>query len=621
MTLLGNFTALLVLLIVSIVLAGAGKRVLGLLGVETSSALDTLLFSLPLGAVLLELAVSAGELLPNVRFGVIAAACLVGVVGLTGVPAKLRDLAVLWRRFWSLQALERALGCALFAVLGLLGLASLAPLTGSDALHYHFTTQKLYLLDGFHPDWNLLHGFFCALGHQLILAGLAFGSDKLAMGLIFLGGVAAALATFRLAQQWTSGAWPFAAALAFALTPVTFWQISAAGAPDIWMCALLPLGVLAILLAERTQTLAACILAGVLAGALAGSKYTGILMAGALLIALAIELRSVQKCLAFFGSAVATGIWPYLRNWIWTGDPIFPFFFWKRHDLTGNLGALASILRDTGASNAHGPGRVLRFPIFALADSDGLAAWQFLGPLVLALAPIAFLSVRKSPLWRVVLIVWLIVSLGIGATSGIPRFLLPVLPLALAASVGGVALLTQQRFRTLRAVTILSLAGFCMAGFGAMALYSRAAWSVALGRVTPASYLRVHGPDFERSEFVNEQLSALTRTDPSARALVFFRHLYYLQVPFVAGAALDSWEMSPSALSTDQAWRNLFVRRHIRWVVKAPDYPEEFSTSLTHLESVGILKPCATGTVESIQGFRMYGQLASEPIAILCVNP
>ena len=257
----------------------------------------------------------------------------------------------------------------------------------------------------------------------------------------------------------------------------------------------------------------------------------------------------------------------------------------------------------------------------AVADSDGLAAWQFLGPLVLALAPVALLSVRKTPLWRVVLVVWLLVSLGIGATSGIPRFLLPVLPLALAASVGGVALLTQERFRALRAVTILSLAGFCVAGFGAMALYSRAAWSVALGRVTPESYLRVHGPDFERSLFVNEHLAGFSRTDRSARALIFFRHLYYLQVPFVAGAALDSWEMSPSALSNDQAWRNLFGQRHIRWVVKAPEYPEEFRASLTHLESVGVLQPCATGTVESIQGFRMYGQLAREPIAILCVNP
>ena len=621
MTLLGTFAASLVLLIVSILLAGAGKRVLRLLRVEISNALDAFLYSLVLGAVLLELAVSAGELLPNVRFGVIAAACLVGAAGLTGARGAFRDLAALWQGFRSRLPLEQALACGLFAVLGLMGLASLAPLTGSDALHYHFTTQELYLRYGFHPDWNLLHGFFCALGHQLILAGLAFGSDRLAMGLIFLGGVAATFATFRTAQQWTTGAWPYAVALAFALTPVTFWQISVAGAPDIWMCAQLPLSVLAILQAQRTQTFAPCILAGILAGALAGSKYTGILMAGALLVAFAVELRSVQKCLAFFSSAVVIGVWPYLRNWIWTGDPIFPFFFSRRHDLTGNLDAIASILRDTGASNRHELGRVLRFPIFAVADSDGLAAWQFLGPLVLAFAPVALLSVRKSPLWRVVLIVWLIVSLGVGATSGIPRFLLPVLPLALSAAVGGVVLLTQQRFRVLRAVTILSVAGFCVAGFGAMVLYSRAAWSVALGRQTPESYLRVHGPDFGRCEFVNEHLSALSRADPSARALIFFRHLYYLHVPFVAGDALDSWEMSPAALSTDQAWRNLFVRRHIRWVVKAPDYPEEFSTSLKRLESDGILKPCASGTVESIQGFRMNGHLASEPIVILCVNP
>jgi hypothetical protein len=173
----------------------------------------------------------------------------------------------------------------------------------------------------------------------------------------------------------------------------------------------------------------------------------------------------------------------------------------------------------------------------------------------------------------------------------------------------------------LRAITILSLAGFCVTGFGAMVLYSRDAWSVVLGRVAPVFYLRVHGPDFERSEFVNERLSAASRTDPSGRALIFFHHLYYVQVPFMAGDSLDSWEMSPPALSTDQAWRDLFARRHIRWVVKVPEYPEEFFASLTRLETDGILKSCASGTVESIQGFRMNGRLASEPIAILCVNP
>src|SRR5258705_69312 len=85
------------------------------------------------------------------------------------------------------------LGALFLLVLVLLGFASLAPVTGSDALHYHFTTQALYLAEGFHAPWPLLHGFFCGLSHQLILAGLAFGSDQLAQGWLFWGGALGAL--------------------------------------------------------------------------------------------------------------------------------------------------------------------------------------------------------------------------------------------------------------------------------------------------------------------------------------------------------------------------------------------------------------------------------------------
>jgi hypothetical protein len=620
MMLLGSLIAAVALVVFSILLAGAGSSALRLLRLEIPSALESLLYSLVLGTIFLELAVSVGQLLPSVRVGVIAAACITAVIGITGQFRVLRDLSAVCDRFRALPRVERFLGVALLGILALQGLASFAPVTGSDALHYHFTIQAQYLHQGFHADWSLLHGFFCALGHQLILAGLAFGSDKLANGLIFLGGVAAALSTFRLARQWTSGAWPFAAALVFALTPVVFWQISAAGAPDIWMCSLLPLGVLAILLALRAPTVSACILAGILAGALAGAKYTGIMMAGALLVAFAVEIRSVQKCLVFFVSALAVGVWPYLRNWIWTGDPIFPFFFARRSDLAGNLMVLHWLLKDTGASNPHGFTRVVRFPIFAIADTNGLAAWQFLGPLILALAPIVLISLRNTRLWRVVMIVWLMVSLAVGMTSGIPRFLLPVLPLALAASLGAVALFTQGRFRLLRTVTVLSIAGFCLLGFAALAVYSRPAWSVALGRISRESYLRIQAPDFERSEFVNSYLATLPVDERSARALVFFRHLYYLHVPFVAGSPDDSWELSPDALVSNQQWIDFFSRRHIRWVVKSPGYPVELAAPLARLERDGVLKPCSIGTVQSIQGFRINGQFASEPIAIFCVS-
>jgi len=607
--------------LLSLLLVGAGKRLIRALHIVVDNAFEELLYSFALGVLTLEIAVSLGELLPNVRFGVVLAVCVVLALGLLAIGEVFREIKAVCIRFRLLPREQVALGLALLGVVALEGLAAMAPLTGSDAMRYHFTVPGRYLQDGFHADWGLLHGFFCGLGHQLILAGLALGSEEIAKGLIFAGGVAASLATLRLAQNWVPGRWAFAIALAFTLTPVVFWQTAAAGAPDIWMCALLPLAVLAILAAERSPSAPACVLAGILTGGLAGAKYTGILMAGALLIAFVVEIRSFRKGLTFFAAAVAAGFWPYLRNFWWTGDPIFPFFFARRPQPTMNLAALGSLLKDTGASNPHEFARVMRFPLFAIADHDGLATWQLLGPLILALAPIAIWSVRRTALWRVALIVWLIVSIGVGMTSGIPRFLLPVLPVALASSIGGVVLLTRTRFPLLRWTTVLTIAAFCLAGFAALAIYSRPAWSVALGRDSRDAYLRVHAPDFERSQFVNTNVTRLAGTDRSARVLIFYRHLYYLRVPFLLGDPLDNWEMSPSVLNSDEQWRALFARDHVRWVVKASGYPIELATSLAHLEATGVLKPCAGGTVRTLQGFRMYGQLADEPITLMCVTP
>lgn len=620
MTLLSSLAAASALLLFVLLLAGVGKRALRFLAMDFASSLESLLFSVALGAIALELAVTAGELVRNVRYGVIGAAAIVALVGCAGLREALRDLRVLSKTLIELAKLERFLAFALLGVLALDGLAALAPVTGSDALHYHFPSQRFYLEYGFRAEWSLLQGFYDGLGHKLILAGLAFGSDKLATGLIFVGGAAATLATLLLARHFVGGgAWPLAAALVFALTPVTFWQMTSAGAPDIWMCALLPLCLLAVLHAAHRQNLPACLLAGIFAGAIAGSKYTGILMAGALLVAFAVELRSLRKCSIFFGAAVAVGAWPYLRNWIWTGDPVFPFLLVRHPGIAANFDALGAFLRDTGASNPHPLFRVMWFPLFAVTN-HGYETWTLLGPLVLALGPVALLSVRRTPLWRAVLIVWLMVSLGIGKTSGIPRFMLPVLPVALAASIGGVVLLTRQRFPWLRSVTKLSVAGSCLAGLAALLIYSWPAWSVGIGLVSPDAYLRLHAPDYMVSQFVNTQIARLSAGDRSERALLFFRHVYYVRAPFLNGGPEDNWDANPDLLKSDQAWLQFFSRQRIRWVVKAPNYPSEFSEALTRLESEGVLRTCASGSVEAIQGFRVNGQMGDEPVSILCVQ-
>jgi hypothetical protein len=607
-----------------LLLCGAGAFLLRIFRVNVSSPFDTFLFSAATGAILLELAVSAGELAPNIRTGVRIAAGTTALIGFAGVPTILRALQQLYRKLLSLRGIERLLAALFLLTLALQGLASLAPLTGSDALHYHFPVQALYLAEGFYAPWSLLHGFFCGLSHELILAGLALGSGTLAQGWLFFGGALGALATLRLTHLWIGGAWPWLAALAFAVTPVAFWQTTAAGAPDSWLCAFLPLCLLAILQAHSNLSTSFIVLAGVLAGAIAGTKYTGIIFAAALLVGLLVAFWSAGRSLAtkvwlFLACATAVGIWPYLRNWFWTGDPVFPFLFARMHHTSplSNQAALTAIFLDTGASHAFSIGELIKFPLFAAVDFGHLGAWQLFGPLVVIFGPFAIWQFRKSVEGRIVLVVWFLGALGIGATSAMSRFLLPLLPIALAASIAGLALATQERWRALRALSLLAIGGFIFIGFAAMTVYFSAAWSVVAGRTAAEDYLLANSPDYQSSEFVNREVERLGQP---GRALIFFHHLYYVRVPFFDGDPEDSWEMNPALLNSSAAWIRLFARHQIRWVLKSPKYPRAIADSLAHLENDGLLRPCASGEVESFSGNRIEGHRVREPITLYCVQ-
>lgn len=353
MTVLVSLTALAAVLASAILFAGIGSLFLGQNGLFPRDEAGHFLCSLGLGVICLDLLVSVGELLAQPRWGVCAALAVASVLGLIRIRVVGRAMAEMFRAFARLPRTERGLGIALASVLSLEGFAAVAPLTGSDALHYHFTTQALILREGFHANWFLSHSFFSGLSHQLILAALALGSEKLALGWIFLGGAAGALATARLTREFASGRWPWIAALAFLLTPVVFWQAMSAGAPDIWMAFFVPLGVLTIIQGNKTGWKIALV-TGALAGGVAGSKYTGIILAACLLFAFILEARRLGSAALFFCSSLLVGMWPYLRNWKWSGDPVFPFLVTHLAPERLNSFALASYLADTGASAQRG---------------------------------------------------------------------------------------------------------------------------------------------------------------------------------------------------------------------------------------------------------------------------
>jgi len=594
-----------------------GHRVFRFCQLEVSSDTEHLLLCVALGVIAFETAFFFLEPARTLRIGILLLLAIVVAVGILELRQVRPRLARIVRNVATGLRQEKLLLLAIFLVLLFEGFAAMAPLTGSDALHYHFTAPLLVLRGGWHPDFFLAHSFLTGQGHLLILAGLALGSEKLSLALLFLGGALSAAAAACLARKWMSRARSLVAALTFLLTPVVFWQITSAGAPDLWMSFFAAMGVLAIARCGEDRRTGLTVFAGIFAGALAGAKYTGCIVAASLALAYFWETRSFRRLALFFCAAFTSGIWPYARNFVWTGDPVFPFLLHPYARVEINSYALSGILADTGATGARNAWRFLNFPFFANVDHAHLGFWQFFGPLCLVFAPLLLLTVRNTPLWRAVLIVWAGTSLGIGATSGMTRFLLPILPIALAAVFAGAAALREMEWRFARHIAKVSIGLFLLMGAAGLLLYSRAAVAAAAGLTSREDYLLQRAPDYAKAEFVNGVLDGKGSTE---RVLVFFRHVYYLRVPFAYGDPVASWPVDPQRLNTPEAWKSFLRGQGIRWVVRAPDYPPAIAAPLRQLEGAGDFVPIAQGEVSSFEGMRIFGVRKTTPIVVLQVK-
>jgi hypothetical protein len=586
----------------SLIMAGVGSRLFRWAKVGIDDSAEYLLCAIATGVILFELVcfflATAAVLRPGLWF-LLCACGLIAFLELAALRERTREL---WVRARGQSGAAKTV-CGLFLLtLAFEGLTAMAPLTGSDAMHYHFAVPRLVLSQGWHPIFSLTHSFLTGQGHLLILAGLGLGSERLALGFLFLGGALAALAATCLARRWMPAAGAWLVALTFVLTPVVFWQMSTAGAPDLWMAFYALLSLLMIARSVDSHTKVYCWLAGAFAGAIAGTKYTGCVIAGSLALALLLESRSMRALGMFFAAALSAGIWPYARNMVWTGDPVFPFFVARLQPGNYNAYAMTAILADTGGSGKWNVLDLLRFPMFAAIDGKNIGLWQFLGPICLVFAPLLFFAWRKTVLWRGCLVVWILSTLGIGLTSGMMRFAVPVYPLALAAVMAGLWSIPMREWKLVRTLAWVTLVGFLVLGAGGLLIYGRAAAMAAIGAQSREDYLATHAADFAKARFVNDAL----RSRPG-KALIFFQHVYHLQVPYVYGNPDGSWVVDPDKLHSNAQWEEFFKKEQIRWVVKAPQYPKALAESLRKLEAEGWLVAIASGEIEDFSGNRIRG--------------
>ncbi|MFZ0821175.1 MAG: DUF1420 family protein [Candidatus Acidiferrales bacterium] len=611
---------LAIVALLAVVAIAFGARVLDLLRVNTIAVLEKTLISAGVSFAAIQVAVhgliAAGWLGRGTLLGLFVLMAL-----LAGKSWKIfGEFAVAGNSF--LAQLKKSRLASLLAILIMLFLLSdafmaMAPLTGSDALHYHFTVPSLWLQHGFHPLFDLTLSFAVGQAHMLILLGLGLGSDHISLGLIFLGGVLSAAALYRLAREWMSLEGSLAVTLAFLLTPMVFWQMTVAGAPDIWMVFYCTVAILAAARSISAHSANWALLTGFLAGAAGGSKYPAMVIPIALCLLLLLETRSLKISFASALAAVVAGVWPLLRNAWWTGDPVFPFL--SRWLAPGNFNpyTFASVLADTHPAARHtGFISWIEYPFRLVLEGQSYGVGHYFGPLVLVFAPLLFFVHTPTPLFRVGLGVWAAVFLTNIFTSQMARFLLPVFAIALVFAFAGAMAIVKNGRPILRWVCIATIAVFLVFGAASYALYARDFLPAGLGIEPRERFLKRLAPNYQEVSFVNSALEG----KPGA-ALVFFRHVYYLRVNMVDGDPQSSWLVDPENLRTPESMLAFLRKSDVRWVIRTGDYPEPIREPLQKLELSGDLKPFASAVANDFSGWRVEGGRESISVQILEVRP
>ena len=505
-----------------------------------------------------------------------------------------------------------------FVALMVDALMAMAPLTGSDAMHYHFTAPMVWAGKAMGPIFWLSYSFLTGQGHLLIALGMALGSDRISLGLIFLGGILTAGSLFLLTRKLTSSEqWAWIATLAFLLTPMVYWQMSTSGSPDIWMAFYTTLVVLTAARGIQSGGRNWWYAAGIFGGVVAGSKYTGWVVPVALVLICFLSLRSLRLSALCGLWTLPTGILPLVRNAYWTGDPFFPFLTHWLAPTKVNTFALSVMVANTRSSGFNRSiFGTAAYPLGLVLNGDAYGFGHYFGPLVLAFAPLLFLflSVHKGFLARIAAGMWAMVLLSNALLSQEARFLLPVFPIALALAVCGMADSFRGRWMV-RVGCQGTLLLFFAFGLASEMMYARDFIPATLGLERQEAFLDRMAQDYPLAAFINR---AVVGKD---HVLVFFRHLYYLRVPFIEGLPDQSWLMDPQRIAEPQQLLDLLHRENIRWVVKSPDYPEALASVFQALEDQGRLRRVSSTQVSTFAYFRIYGQRVPLQVTIMEVVP
>ena len=528
------------LALVYLIAVGLGNQILKCVGVSFGTREEQSLFGVGLGLGLLSYAVLAIGVLGALYAGSIYAVLVLAAIGsrreirhaVVRLPGLLRSVRP---RLHPRVLLLPIAVLALCVVMNSLG--TLAPLSSSDALAYHFAAPKIYIDHHriIETPWLYWHSYqpftvqmLFTLG--MLLRGPALGSlFHHGFGLLLAGGIAI------LCLRYFARATALLSAVIFYAAGITTWQATS-GFIDLGLTFFAFLAVFAFIRWADTKQGHWLGLSGVFAGFAAGCKTTGGTVAVALAVLIILDLavsrrvnalKALKRTAVFIGTALLVASPWYIKSLVQTGNPAFPFLYGIFGGENWSSEAAANVRE---ALRVYGFGYGLKEYILApwniTMRGEAFDYGQLVGPIHLSFVPLSLLYFRESRVIRTMLIFSAVVFSIWFCLSQQTRFLMPVLPLSSIVS-AWVILKLMRSGRLLRYTVALVVGLFLLFGTALNLFYNAQFLPVVFGLEPEEEFLAKNAWFYEDTRYINENVPE------ESRLLVDLRGTYHLDRDFL----------------------------------------------------------------------------------------
>ncbi len=310
------------------------------------------------------------------------------------------------------------------------------PEISNDSLCYQINLPKIFAAEGsFTPLQYDFNSYYTMLMNYIYTVGMLFNSVALAKLFHWITGIFSSLALmFVIHSETKEKDIALFLGTLFWLTPALI-NIVAATYIDASLTLYTLLGFYLFLRARQIQSLNLYFVSGLLFGFAISTKLLALLSTfavGLLFLVDFIKINDKKFILRAFGvfafALTLTCIYWFIRNWILTGNPVFPYLgnlfgaeefeFYERFTQMGRPKTLAAFL-------------MLPWNVTYYVNDFGRGHW--LGPAYLVLTPVAIFGALREPkarpyLWFVFcfIVFWFFMA-------QVARYLLPLLPILLIA--------------------------------------------------------------------------------------------------------------------------------------------------------------------------------------------